>query len=601
MRPFYLSIVFFLCTFLNIKGQSLSNKWFNKLLQENSNSNVIKAITFQHSGTFVLGHLIAGVDLDPSAAEATAYSPNPFGYYLAYYDLNGNYQWHTTISSFSSTALYNVDLDWSGSGVPILLGVSNDTFTYHYKDFQGNIVSTNYNAPSAQPKAVLIRLNLRDGYPAVNVQPLNDELLNFSLITYDLSFFSFGNYMLSNLKKGLKIMSGNSMELMTLNESSAKIVNGNGNISISKTSIYNLGLGYNVLTLGSFDGTIDFDPGAGSYQLSSAQSSTFIASYRPDGNFNWVVQSPVNETWLQIKNGYQSVYIHCRNNLNQEYIKKLDLNTRQLTLSIQVPSFEHFTISNNKIYLSDGISVIRVISEDGTLLASNTLQNISSIDGLQVIDNKLLAYGKFDNTAASQIGARTLVDKGSYFGLYDITSTPLSIVFKKFYMEQNNNTQKLIWQIDTNEGIESFEIQKSINGKLWQAIGSISGGPFTKNFETYTFEDQNNTDDLAYYRIRAISKGGRDTYSKILNTYPEQKKAISIYPNPAHTELMVSVADVASASEVEIYSNLGQLLHKQKLVSKNTKIPLQSYSTGIYFYRIVGTSTVKEGKFVVTK
>ncbi len=46
----------------------------------------------------------------------------------------------------------------------------------------------------------------------------------------------------------------------------------------------------NVYTLGGFSGTVDFDPGAGAYNLTSASYTGFICKLDTDGNFIWAKQ-----------------------------------------------------------------------------------------------------------------------------------------------------------------------------------------------------------------------------------------------------------------------------------------------------------------------
>jgi hypothetical protein len=43
----------------------------------------------------------------------------------------------------------------------------------------------------------------------------------------------------------------------------------------------------NVYVSGSFNGTVDFDPGPGTFSLTGSNYDTFVAKYRPDGTFQW--------------------------------------------------------------------------------------------------------------------------------------------------------------------------------------------------------------------------------------------------------------------------------------------------------------------------
>jgi hypothetical protein len=66
------------------------------------------------------------------------------------------------------------------------------------------------------------------------------------------------------------------------------------------------------------------------------------------------------------------------------------------------------------------------------------------------------------------------------------------------------------------------------------------------------------------------------------------KQSISIYPNPADTELVIEAAKPnASNSVVQLFNLQGQLKRSLNLAGEKTIMPLHDLSTGIYFLTIV--------------
>ena len=58
----------------------------------------------------------------------------------------------------------------------------------------------------------------------------------------------------------------------------------------------------NVYTTGSFSGTVDFDPGAGTSNLFSGQDAVFVLKLNSAGEFVWAKQ--FNESWTSVAYGY---------------------------------------------------------------------------------------------------------------------------------------------------------------------------------------------------------------------------------------------------------------------------------------------------------
>ena len=58
----------------------------------------------------------------------------------------------------------------------------------------------------------------------------------------------------------------------------------------------------NVYTTGSFSGTVDFDPGAGTSNLFSGQDAVFVLKLNSAGEFVWAKQ--LNESWTSVAYGY---------------------------------------------------------------------------------------------------------------------------------------------------------------------------------------------------------------------------------------------------------------------------------------------------------
>ncbi len=74
---------------------------------------------------------------------------------------------------------------------------------------------------------------------------------------------------------------------------------------------------------------------------------------------------------------------------------------------------------------------------------------------------------------------------------------------------------------------------------------------------------------------------------------------ISIYPNPSDTYINFSYAGEENA-EIEVFDNIGKLLLRKTLAAgETTRISVEQYPSGIYFYKLTGSRgmIINQGKF----
>ena len=123
----------------------------------------------------------------------------------------------------------------------------------------------------------------------------------------------------------------------------------------------------------------------------------------------------------------------------------------------------------------------------------------------------------------------------------------------------DNGKAKLQWRTSQNELINQFEVEKSIDGKTFETIGMVFTSEKT-GLETYQFKYDDSKALNNFYRIKATSKSGKSTYSKVIRLISENisRDGLSILKNPVDSYLAFSYqASEDSNSEVSIYNIAG--------------------------------------------
>ncbi|MFK7925613.1 MAG: T9SS type A sorting domain-containing protein [Bacteroidia bacterium] len=221
----------------------------------------------------------------------------------------------------------------------------------------------------------------------------------------------------------------------------------------------------------------------------------------------------------------------------------------------------------------------------------------------------------YHNVAASpNMAARTISmfvnDGGTESNIPDVTIAMsdeiLPVEFVDFTAAWETDAANLQWITAAEEGVSHYEIQRSIDTRLFQVIGqhpAIGGQERT----TYTFPDSD-VQDLnqtnIYYRIKSIDFDGQSSLSSIVELSIGEVRdeiKLSAYPNPATDFIELSV--YAPEGEIQIVDMNGSVLWKRTTtgtqVNLQERVELQGWARGIYFVRVVNDYGTKTQKIVL--
>jgi hypothetical protein len=144
-----------------------------------------------------------------------------------------------------------------------------------------------------------------------------------------------------------------------------------------------------------------------------------------------------------------------------------------------------------------------------------------------------------------------------------ITSLPISI--KQFALAIDRDDVKLNWQTSNENNSSYFNIEKSINGHDFNAVGSINA---KGTASSYQYSDNNafTGQSILYYRLKMVDKDGKFAYSPILTAKKNEKAgAIRVYPTIA-TSSQIFNAEISSDRQqnftVQFITVSGQTISK---------------------------------------
>jgi hypothetical protein len=173
-----------------------------------------------------------------------------------------------------------------------------------------------------------------------------------------------------------------------------------------------------------------------------------------------------------------------------------------------------------------------------------------------------------------------------------ISALPVRLISFKGSLTSTGNAE-LEWKTTQEVNNKGFEIQKSIDGKIFEAMGWVDGGN-QESEKTYRFTDSELT-TTSYYRLKQVDFDEKFTLSRIVSVVPENESLdrFVAFPNPS-PDGKVEVRLPDRISSLDLIDINGKTVDSQQKPSIKQVIALPK--TGLYLLRIkgvVGEKTIK--------
>ncbi len=209
------------------------------------------------------------------------------------------------------------------------------------------------------------------------------------------------------------------------------------------------------------------------------------------------------------------------------------------------------------------------------------------------------------NTSAKTISIPTITNSLGLFTGTD-ANAPLPVQLIRFTAIKMNKDVTLNWTTVSELNNKGFEIQSSVDGYNYHAIGFVKGMNNSNTLKNYNFIDYNpfqkSENNIIYYRLKQIDFDGKFNYSKVVSVSNSNNddNQFEVFPNPFNQSFTVLFNNEnANPAVVEIIDIQGKIIATRKIETING---LNSYSmddlanlnAGIYFVKL----TVNEQTFI---
>jgi sugar lactone lactonase YvrE len=176
-----------------------------------------------------------------------------------------------------------------------------------------------------------------------------------------------------------------------------------------------------------------------------------------------------------------------------------------------------------------------------------------------------------------------------------IGCTPLPLNLLSFTGKKSGNYNQLQWETANGNSNDYFEIERSIDSRNFEVIGTVHPGPVY----SYTFTDKHPENGLTYYRLKQTNTGARVIYSEIISVTNQYTGylTVTIYPNPANG--LVNITSSGIIDKLKISNLAGQIIYQAKPDKKNFYLRMKQ--NGIYFIHIYTANQTIIEKLTILK
>jgi hypothetical protein len=320
----------------------------------------------------------------------------------------------------------------------------------------------------------------------------------------------------------------------------------------------------NVYTLGEFDGTVDFDPNAGVYNLTGVNGrDIFISKLGVSGAFIWAKQIECT--------GTAECYSNALDKSGNVYISGRFFGTADFDPG---PGVYNITPQGPEIFLCK-------LDSSGNFVWVKTMGGGNIFGNSIAVDVFGMAYitGEYSGT----------VDFDPNAGVYNLTS---SIGSSDIFMTKLDVSGNLLWAVSMVGRPQSGNSGKSI------VVDKFGNNVYTTGWFNDTV-DFNPSQGV--YNIAAKASPSYDTFihkmsqSEVGVSENPNPNPNTIYPNPSNGLYTI---DLSVKSEITICNVLGEIILTQTMEAGKQALNLQQQASGIYFVRLVSEGKQEGFKLV---
>lgn len=136
---------------------------------------------------------------------------------------------------------------------------------------------------------------------------------------------------------------------------------------------------------------------------------------------------------------------------------------------------------------------------------------------------------------------------------YKIAEAVFPVSLISFEVRAVNGKARLRWATDAEVNSSHFDVQRSVDGNLWQNLSQVPAQGNSAQIVNYESWDDNPMPDRSYYRLRQVDLDGQNWYSALIEYFPRQN-ALKVWGS----EGQISLNTPTPIHELSLYDLSGR-------------------------------------------
>jgi hypothetical protein len=199
-------------------------------------------------------------------------------------------------------------------------------------------------------------------------------------------------------------------------------------------------------------------------------------------------------------------------------------------------------------------------------------------------------------TTNIQINAKLNVGSGGtgslYFDAIELTNGVLPVELLGFKATPLSKTVQLDWKTASEKDASHFDIERSLDGKTFVAIGKTKANGTSLALNTYTFADESPSNGLSYYRLRQVDFDGTSAFSPTVSVSRNGKGKLVFAPNPAKDNVTITLEGNDKQAVLTLYDLMGKVVLTKKMDSNSSNLDISALSPSTYLLEVVSNGQV---------
>ena len=265
---------------------------------------------------------------------------------------------------------------------------------------------------------------------------------------------------------------------------------------------------------------------------------------------------------------------------------------------------EAVSLYNTSNYITELTTALNInhLGDEATFTAGTVFTN----DGVDTSATDHMVFAYYSNRSSFVYRTR-VIDDGAFDGPSNAEGRMFSLNFNPdlidnfdnpdafpvewlgFNARLNANRVELEWSTAIEVNNDYFEVERSIDGMVFESLGKVKGAGFSSEQKDYHYIDQRPAIGPNFYRIKQVDFDGNLSYSSTveLNVSKDDLLQLRAYPNPATDFLTVETGGIA-ISQIKLVDTNGRIVLSQNNTTLETNLTLRTsdLAAGVYILQV---------------